>query len=60
MNGLEKLVSDLVRDCREKNLTSARMVGKNIFDFIWPKYKGRAPRWKVKAVAEDLAESVCL
>lgn len=36
------------------------MNGKNIFDLIWPKYRGRAPKWKVKVVTEDLAESVCL
>ena len=60
MDKMDKLIADLAEDCREKGLTTAKKIKKNIFALIWPDYKGRAPKWRVDAVCDDLTESVCL
>ena len=60
MDGLDKLIIDLAEDCREKGLTTAKKIKKNVFDIIWADYKGKAPKWRVEMVCEDLSESVCL
>ena len=60
MDGMEKLIADLAQDCLEKGLTTAKEVRRNVFGIVWADYKGKAPRWKVEAVCDDLTESVCL
>ena len=60
MNDWDKLVQDLADDCREKGLTTAKKVKTNVFNLIWVDYKGKAPKWRVQAVCDDLTESVCL
>jgi len=57
---MEKLISDFAEDCRLKGLITAKEVRKNIFDQVWPHYKGKAPKQRVEFVCDDLAESVCL
>lgn len=60
MDKMDKLITDLAEDCRAKGITDAKKVKKNIFAIVWKDYKGRAPKWRVDAVCDDLTESVCL
>lgn len=57
---MEKLISQLVEDCKSKGITTEEGVKDNIFNIVWPNYEGRATRERVQSVCDDLAESVCL
>lgn len=57
---MNQLIKDLAQDCIDKGLKTAKKVKKNVFDLIWADYKGKAPKWRVEAVCDDLTESVCL
>ncbi|MBP5722159.1 MAG: hypothetical protein J6X18_01045 [Bacteroidales bacterium] len=57
---MRKIILDLAQDCKDKGLNTAKQVKKNVFDNLWANYKGKAPKWRVEAICDDLTESVCL
>lgn len=56
----EKFVEQCADFCKKANMRTQ----KEIYDWLnadlQEAYKGRAPKWKIESVAEDVTESICL
>lgn len=56
----EKFVEQCADFCKKANMKTQ----KEIYDWLnadlQEAYKGRAPKWKIESVAEDVTESICL
>lgn len=57
---MEEFIEQALQECTAKNITEEKKIFNYIFKSVWNSYKGKAPKWKVQAICEDIAESVYL
>ena len=55
---MEEVIKQCCTECA--GMKTRKEVFKYIFKELWRDYKGKAPKWRVEHVADDITESVCL
>lgn len=64
LNREDKKVQKFVNQCADFCKTASMKSQKQIYDWLladlMETYKGRAPKWRIESVAEDITESICL
>jgi hypothetical protein len=64
LNREDKKVQKFINQCADFCKTAGLKTQKDVYDWLvgdlTETYKGRAPKWKIESVAEDITESVCL
>ena len=63
-NGLEVRFHDHKTNMGDFCKTAGLKTQKEVYDWLvadlTETYKGRAPKWRIESVAEDITESICL
>lgn len=59
-NTMEEYINQVVQYCSENGINTYEEIRSFIFNDIWKSYKNKAPRGKLEAIADDIAESVAL
>lgn len=64
LNREDKKVQKFINQCAEFCKTAGLKTQKDVYDWLvadlTDTYNGRAPKWKIESIAEDITESVCL
>ena len=64
LNKEDKKVQKFINKCADFCKTAGLKTQKEVYDWLvadlTDTYKGRAPKWKIESVAEDVTESICL
>jgi disulfide oxidoreductase YuzD len=64
LNKDDKKVQVFIKQCADFCKSNGLKTQKEVYDWLvadlTKTYKGRAPKWKIESVAEDITESVCL
>ena len=64
LNRENKKIQKFINQCADFCKTAALKTQKEVYDWLvadlTETYKGRAPKWKIESVAEDITESICL
>lgn len=64
LNKEDKKIQRYINQCADFCKTANMKSQKQIYDWLvadlTEAYKGRAPKWRIESVAEDLTESICL
>ena len=64
LNKEDKKVQKFINQCADFCKTAGLKTLKEVYDWLvadlTDTYKGRAPKWKIESVAEDITESICL
>ena len=64
LNREDKKVQKFINQCADFCKTACLKTQKEVYDWLvadlTETYKGRAPKWKIESVAEDITESICL
>ena len=64
LNKEDKKVQKFINQCAEFCKTAGLKTQKEVYDWLvadlTDTYKGRAPKWKIESIAEDITESICL
>jgi len=64
LNREDKKVQKFINQCADFCKTAGLKTQKEVYDWLvadlTDTYKGRAPKWKIESVAEDITESICL
>ena len=64
LNREDKKVQKFINQCAEFCKTAGLKTQKEVYDWLvadlTDTYKGRAPKWKIESIAEDITESICL
>jgi hypothetical protein len=58
--GYEKFIKQCVSFCKTANMKTKEEVFKWMNGELQKDYEGKAPKWKIESVAEDVTESICL
>lgn len=58
--GFDKFVEECVKRCKQANFTTWSQVFGWLNKTLQKQYLGKASREKIKSVAEDFTESICL
>ena len=60
----DKKVQKFINQCADFSKTAGLKTQKEVYDWLvadlTETYKGRAPKWKIESIAEDITESICL
>ena len=56
----ERFIQSCLEDDKIKNCKTSEEINNVILSELKRAYQGKAPMWKIKAIAEDAAESVSL
>lgn len=56
----ERFIQSCLEDDKIKNCKTSKEISNVILSELKRTYQGKAPMWKIKAIAEDAAESVSL
>ena len=56
----QRFVEQCVKFCKSAGLTTQQSIYEWLNNDLQNDYKGRAPKWKIESVAEDITESICL
>jgi hypothetical protein len=57
---MEKLIQEFADACRKNGLADNKKIKKYIFDVVYSEFKGKASKYHIKNVCDDIAESICL
>lgn len=64
LNREDKKVQKYINQCADFCKTAGLKSKKEVYDWLvtdlTETYKGRASKWRIESVAEDITESVCL
>ena len=64
LNREDKTYKKFVQQCADFCKTAGLKTQKEVYDWLvadlTETYKGRAPKWRIESVAEDITESICL
>ena len=64
LNREDKKVQKFINQCADFCKTAGLKAQKEVYDWLvadlTETYKGRAPKWRIESVAEDITESICL
>ena len=64
LNRENKKIQKFINQCADFCKTAVMKTQKEVYDWLvadlTDTYKGRAPKWKIESVAEDITESICL
>lgn len=55
-----KFIEQCVEFCKKANLKTKKDIFNWLNADLQKEYKGKAPKWKIEWVAEDVTESICL
>ena len=64
LNREDKKVQKFINQCADFCKNAGLKTQKEVYDWLvadlTDTYKGRAPKWKIESIAEDITESICL
>ena len=64
LNKEDKKVQKFINQCADFCKTAGLKTQKEVYDWLvsdlTEAYKGRASKWRIESVAEDITESICL
>jgi len=64
LNKENKKVQKFINQCADFCKTVGLKTQKEVYNWLvadlTETYKGRAPKWRIESVAEDITESICL
>ena len=64
LNREDKKFQKFINQCADFCKTADLKTQKEVYDWLvsdlTETYKGRAPKWRIESVAEDITESICL
>ena len=64
LNREDKKVQKFINQCADFCKTASLKTQKEVYDWLvadlTETYKGRAPKWKIESIAEDITKSICL
>jgi hypothetical protein len=64
LNKEDKKIQKFINQCADFCKTTGLKTQKDVYDWLvadlTETYKGRAPKWRIESVAEDITESICL
>jgi disulfide oxidoreductase YuzD len=56
----QKFINQCAEFCKSTNMKSQKQIYEWLLADLNETYNGRAPKWKIESVAEDITESICL
>lgn len=56
----QKFVEQCADFCKKAGLKTQKAIYEWLVADLMESYKGKAPKWKIESVAEDVTESICL
>lgn len=56
----QKFVEQCAKFCKTAGLKTQKAIYEWLNSDLQKDYKGRAPKWKIASIAEDVTESICL
>lgn len=59
-NKVQKFINQCAYFCKTAGLETQKQVYEWLLADLMETYKGKAPKWKLEWVAEDITESICL
>lgn len=57
---VQKYINECANFCKKAGLKTQKEVYNWLVADLTETYNGRAPKWKIESVAEDITESICL
>ena len=57
---VQKFIEQCAEFCKKANMKTQKQVYNWLLADLMEDYQGRAPKWKIESVAEDITESICL
>ena len=57
---VQKFIKQCADFCKKANMKSQQQIYDWLVADLTETYKGRAPKWRIESVAEDITESICL
>ena len=57
---VQKFINQCVDFCKKAGMKTQKQVYEWLLADLMETYKGKAPKWRIESVAEDLTESICL
>ena len=56
----QKFVGQCADFCKKTNLKTQKAIYEWLVADLMESYNGKAPKWKIESIAEDMTESICL
>ena len=57
---VQKFINECANFCKKAGMKTQKQVYEWLLADLMETYKGKAPKWKLESIAEDITESICL
>lgn len=57
---IQKFINECANFCKKAGMKTQKQIYAWLVADLMETYKGRAPKWRIESVAEDITESICL
>lgn len=57
---VQKFINECSAFCKKAGMKAQKQVYEWLLADLMETYNGKAPKWRIESIAEDLTESICL